>query len=267
MSRIKVVFVGLLIIAGLLVADSGSSVHAYIPDPRTFIAGDNVFYAYLRSGEKLNVNFNRANQPPIGETTPQQISMTVDAPGLSEQACTIPANIPLGNGCSFNLTAVKDGIWRVNFELPANALIDPTISSTIKWGADLFNWNITVSDSGGEKPGRVWSELYGIAQEYPRSALADLTFYYVSEDGYIYRVLYRGFNGIFAILSADAYGNVKAGTCETAYQSVDANNSAIKPAFGSCGGGATKNFLSNLLMICQRRQPVGMEHRTGFGLI
>ncbi len=210
---------------------------AFSSNPKTFITGDNVFYIYVVSGEKVKINFTRANQAEPTGIQPQQVTISVDAPGEQQKSCVMPANIPVGQGCDFGtLTASKTGIWRVNFDLPDNAHIHPEVASTVRWGANHFAWNITVSDSAGEKQGRTWSELYAIRQPAPKEYLADLTFYYESEDGYLYRAIYRGYNGQLSTLSADAFGVVERGTCTAAYQSITTNNTTMVPSFGSCGG-------------------------------
>jgi hypothetical protein len=215
----------------------GPQAHAFSSNPKTYITGDNTFYVYVVSGEKVNINFTHANQAEPTGIQPQPVTVTVDAPGEQQKTCLMPANIPIGQGCNFsNLVASKTGIWRVVFGLPSNAHVHPEVASSVHWGANHFSWNITVSDSTGEKPGRTWSELYAIRQPAPAAYLADLTFYYESEDGYLYRAIYRGYNGQLSTLSADAFGVVKAGTCTAAYQSIASGTTTMVPSFGSCGG-------------------------------
>lgn len=236
MSTIGKLFVGVVALLGLVATLGGASVHAAGSNGKTFLAGDNIFYAYVESGEKVTINFNRSDQKDQTGIPPQPVTVTVDAPGLAKQSCVIPTNVPTGQGCGFTLAAAKDGIWRINFQLPANAYVHKEVAEKVKWNANLFNWNITVNDNTGERKGRLWSELYGIRQQPPASFLTDLTFYYQSEDGYLYRVIYRGYHGQFSTLSADAFGIVKKGECTTAYQSIATNNGTMMPSFGECGG-------------------------------
>ncbi len=206
-------------------------------NPKTFITGDNTFYAYVVSGEKVNINFIKASQSESTSIQKEPVTIVIDAPGETPRTCALPATVADGTGCTFSdLVASKTGIWRISFQLPKTAHVHGDVASTVHWGANHFNWNITVKDSIGEKKGRVWSELYAIRQPAPASFLTDLTFYYESEDGYLYRAIYRGYNGQLSTLSADAFGIVKAGTCVAAYESIQANNTKMRPSFGNCGG-------------------------------
>lgn len=231
----KIIF-GFLAIISLAAVNGVSNASAFSSNPKTFVSGDNAFYAYVESGEKVSVNFNKSDQKEPSGIKAQPITVTADAPGMAQQSCVIPVNVPVGGGCSFNIVAVKNGVWRINFQLPAGSHVHSEVAASVKWNANLFNWNITVTDNGVEKKGRLWSELYAIRQPPPPSFLTDLSFYYMSEDGYLYRVIYRGYNGQLSTLSADAFGIVKKGGCVTAYQSIATSNAEMTPSFGSCGG-------------------------------
>lgn len=228
-------FLGILVSIGLTIL-SAPFAGAFSSDPRTFISGDNVFYAYVESGEKVQLSFVKSEHREPSGLAPKPITVTVDAPGAQPQTCVIAATVAVGQGCTMTSTAVKNGIWRIHFQLPPDAHVHPEVSSNVKWNGNLFSWNITVSDSAGEKKGRLWSELYAIRQPPPASFLTDLTFHYMSEDGYLYKVVYRGYNGQISTLSADAFGVIKNGDCVTAYQSIATGNTEMKPSFGSCGG-------------------------------
>lgn len=235
MGKLKYIAAIMALFAAVFAA--APHVSAFSSNPKTFITGDNVFYIYAVSGEKVNINFTKENQSEPTGIQPQQVIVSVDAPGEQQKNCIMPAKIPVGQGCNFGtLTASKTGIWRVTFDLPDNAHVHPEVASSVRWGANHFSWNITVADSAGEKQGRTWSELYAIRQPAPRAFLADLTFYYESEDGYLYRAIYRGYNGQLSTLSADAFGVIKRGTCTAAYQSITSNNTTMVPSFGTCGG-------------------------------
>lgn len=234
MSVIRI-FLGLLVAIVATLA-SGTVASAFSSDPKTFVSGDNIFYAYVESGEKVGINFTKSPEREPSGIRGQQITLTVDAPGMSPQSCVIPANVPVGAGCNLNLTAAKNGIWRINFQLPEGSHVHPEVPARVKWNGNLFNWNITVSNGGGEQKGRLWSELYAIRQPSPPSFLTDITLHYISEDGYLYRVIYRGYNGQLSTLSADAFGIVRKGECVTAYQSIATGNPDMMPSFGSCGG-------------------------------
>lgn len=235
MSGMGKFFYGILVSIGLAVL-SAPLAGAFSSDPRTFVSGDNVFYAYVESSEKVNIGFVKSEHREPSGMASKQITVTVNAPGMQPQTCVIPANVSIGQGCNMSLTAVKNGIWRINFQLPQDAYVHSEVSSNVRWNGNLFSWNITVSDGSGEKKGRLWSELYAIRQPAPPRFLADLTFHYMSEDGYLYKVVYRGYNGQISTLSADAFGVIRNGDCVTAYQSIATSNAEMKPSFGSCGG-------------------------------
>lgn len=213
------------------------TVGALTSNPKTYITGDNVFYAYVIAGEKVSVDFTKVDQIEPTSIVKEPVTVTVDAPGMESKTCSMPAAIANGAGCKFaDLTAVKTGIWRISFHLPKEAHVHADVASSVHWGANHFSWAIGIKDSIGEKKGRVWSELYAIRQPAPSSFLADLTFYYLSENGYLYRAIYRGYNGQLSTLSADAFGIVRKGTCTAAYESIQVSNTDMVPSFGSCGG-------------------------------
>lgn len=221
---------------GAIVANAAPT-QAYTADPKTLVSADNIFYAYVESGEKVAINFTKSPHTEPSGIPGKPITVTVNAPGAAPQTCVIPANIPVGQGCDLNLMAVKNGIWRINFSLPPDSHVHTEVSSAVRWNGNLFNWSITVSDGGGEKRGRLWSELYAIRQPAPRQFLTDLELHYISEDGYLYKVLYRGYNGQISTLSADAFGIVHdAEECVTAYRSIAVGNAEMMPSFGRCGG-------------------------------
>ena len=235
MSGMGKFFYGILVSVGLA-ALSAPLAGAFSSDPRTFVSGDNTFYAYVETGEKVNIGFAKSEHREPSGMAPKPITVTVNAPGAQPQTCVIPVNVPIGQGCNMALTAVKNGIWRINFQLPQDAHVHPEVSSNVRWNGNLFSWNVTVSEGGIEKKGRLWSELYAIRQPAPPRFLADFTFHYMSEDGYLYKVVYRGYNGQISTLTADAFGVVQNGECVTAYQSIATSNTTMKPSFGSCGG-------------------------------
>ena len=236
MSVIRNLLLMAITVIGAVMATAAPA-QAYTADPKTFVSGDNIFYAYVESGETVAINFAKSPEREQSGIAGKPITVTVNAPGAEPQICVIPPNVPLGQGCNLNLKAVKDGIWQINFRLPADSHVHNEVSSNVRWNGNLFNWSITVSDSGGERKGRLWSELYAIRQPAPQQFVTDLSLHYISEDGYLYRVVYRGYNGQISTLSADAFGIVrKSEECVTAYQSINVGNPSMEPSFGKCGG-------------------------------
>lgn len=213
------------------------SVHALSSNPKLFISADNTFYAYVKGGETVSAAFLRVDQNEPFDTVRGDVTVTVDGPGIEQKKCVIPKDVAIGQGCRFTpVTADKSGIWRIQFSVPENARTYMEVSPDVKWAKNLFNWNITVSGSDGtEKHGRIWTERYAIRQPAPSSFLVDLVYYYISEDGYIYKATTRGYNGQISTLSADSIGIRSGKGCISAYQSAEVSSDKFSPALGSCG--------------------------------
>lgn len=205
-------------------------------DPRIFISADNTFYAYVKGGETISAAFARTGADEQFNTVQGDVTVTMDGPGVSQQKCILSKDLAIGQGCSIAPQAAQQtGIWRIQFAAPSNALPYPQVSKEVKWGKNLFNWNIAVKSNGVEQPGRLWTERYAIRQPAPARYLADMTHYYVSEDGYIYKAIEYGYNGQISTLSADAIGIRSGNDCVSAYQSVDVDSAKYSPALGVCG--------------------------------
>ena len=231
--------IGIAVFAALVgVVAGGQTAHAVGSDDKTFINGDNTFYAYARAGETIDVAFVRTALEDETGLAPLDITVTLDGPKLPTQTCTISKDVPIGQGCAFaNVTAPKTGIYRIAFTLPANAPPYPQVAPFVHWQGHLFSWKVAVHDGTTEKKGRVWSELYAIRQPSDASYINDFQFYYISQSGYTYRVTYEGYNGQISTLSADGVGNRSGKKCTSVYQSIDTSDTTKSPAFGTCGGG------------------------------
>lgn len=225
----------LMAIATLAVA--GHPVQALSSDPKTFISADNTFYAYVKAGETIEAAFARVDQNEPFNTTREDVTITIDGPGIAQQKCVAVKTVAIGQGCTFvPVTAQKSGIWRIQFDVPEPAKAYPEVSPDVRWGANLFSWNITVKSGSDEQHGRLWTERYALRQPAAASYATDFTYYYVSEDGYVYRAIYKGYNGQISTLSADGVGLRAVNTCESAYRSADVSDTKYAPAFGGCGG-------------------------------
>ena len=228
----------LIIILSLvgLVSIGAQPAQALSSDPKQFISADNTFYAYVNAGETVSAAFTRVNQEEPFDTIRGDVTITVDGPAMQQQRCVVPANVAIGQGCSFAAQAAqKSGIWRIQFAVPAAARTYREVSPDVRWAKNLFSWNITVNGSDGEQHGRVWTERYAIRQPAASSFIDDFVSYYISEDGYIYRATNHGYNGQISTLSADSVG-IRSGTdCISAYQSTDVGNTKYSPALGTCG--------------------------------
>ncbi|OGL21518.1 hypothetical protein A2707_05790 [Candidatus Saccharibacteria bacterium RIFCSPHIGHO2_01_FULL_45_15] len=221
----------------LLASITTSSASAVGSTPKQAISGDNIFYAYIKAGEIMSASFSKTDRTePVG--FPKQIvTVALDGPGLTQQKCEIAKEVAVGQGCAFtNVTAPQTGVYRISFTLPSDAPIYKEVSPTVRWGGNLFNWDISIRDGTSEKTGRLWSELYAVRQQNNAADAEDLTYYYMSEAGYLYKAVYKGFNGQIATLSADAFGNRKNNECVSIYRSIEVTDTKNSPAFGTCQG-------------------------------
>lgn len=240
-SYLRRTILKLTIIVGFAVAGlaalPGGTVDAVSSNPKLFVSGDNTFYAYVIGGEKLSASFIKSSEnEPVG-LVKHDIAVTLDGPGLQTQTCTIPSAVATDQGCAFaDITAPQTGIYRVVFKLPDSAKPYPEVSPVVKWGGNLFSWDITIKDGSTKKTGRVWSELYAVRQPIAESSVADLIYHYVSESGAIYRASYKGYNGQISTFSADAVGVRSGKECQSSYQSIDVTDEKRSPSFGTCGG-------------------------------
>lgn len=233
MKRVFVFLVALTIAFSLVPLQQAQALSS---DTKMFISADNTFYAYIKAGETISASFLRVNQDEPFDTPREDVTITIDGPSAEQQTCVAPKDVPIGQGCTFApQTAQKTGIWRVQFEVPSTAKSYQEVSPDVQWGKNLFSWNIAVRSGTEEQKGRIWTERYSIRQPAAISYTTNFIYYYISEDGYIYRANYKGFNGQISTLSADGVGLRKAKTCESAYRSADVADVKFTPALGSCG--------------------------------
>lgn len=209
---------------------------AYSPGPKQFINADNTFYVYVKAGEKVSASFLRFVHEEIFNTIRGDIAVTIEGPDIQPETCILSKDLASGQGCRFEpKQATKTGIWRVNFQAPEGSNTFDQVSPTVRWTKNWFSWNITVMGENGESKGRIWTERYALRQPPAPEYKDDFTHYYVSEDGYIYRAVTRGYNGQISILSADSIGIRKGKDCVSAYQSSEVSSKEFSPALGSCG--------------------------------
>lgn len=224
----------IIVIASLLYVQTAA---ATASNPKMFISGDNTFYIYAKGGESINVSFIREGLQAPGNMKLEDVATSLSGPGLEQKTCALPKTTAVGQGCKYDaVIAPQTGIYSIQFKLPDTALSYEQVSPAVKWGLSLYSWNIIVKDGAVEKTGRVWSELYAIRQPDPAEYLANLSYYYMSEGGYLYKASYKGYNGQISTLSADAVGIRKGTTCQSAYQSIQVTSTEMSPSFGACGG-------------------------------
>ena len=230
------IVIGLLLGVFGIIAAAPSSVSALSSGSKIFISADNTFYSYVKGGETLSAAFLRVNQDEPFDTVRGDVTVTVDGPGIEQQKCIIPKEVPIGEGCRIAaITAPQTGIWRVQFAVPADARTYQEVSPDVKWAKNLFKWNITVKSGTEEQHGRTWTERYAIRQPAAASYIDDLTNYYISEDGYIYRAISKGYNGQISTLSADSVGIRTGDKCVSVYRSTEVGDTKYSPALGKCG--------------------------------
>lgn len=212
------------------------NVAAFSPGNKQYISADNTFYVYVKSGESISASFLRFIHEEVFNTIRGDVKITLEGPDAQPQTCIASKDAAAGEGCRFApRQASKTGIWRIIFDVPAGSRAFEEVSPTVRWTTNWFSWDITVTGSSGEVHGRIWTERYALRQPPETYYIDDFTHYYVSEDGYLYRVITRGYNGQISILSADSIGIRKGKECTSAYQSTEVANSEYSPAAGTCG--------------------------------
>lgn len=238
MKRIRLfqyALVSLMVIVGL--AAVAPHAGALPSNKKMFVSGDNEFFIYAKGGEKITANFIRSDQREPGGIPPEDIAVMLEGPDLQPQRCTLLKAVAIGEGCGFsNLLAPKTGVYKLSFKLPDTARLYAEVSPNVRWGGNLFSWNIAVADETGVKTGRIWSELYAVRQPEPAEFAADFTYYYMSENGFLYKASYKGYNGQISMLSADAVGMRVGDKCESAYRSIEVSDPNTSPSLGACGG-------------------------------
>ena len=211
MCRAKV-FVAALVCLSAAATSMSLPASAETPPPSTEIRHGNTFYAYVGPGENLDVSFTKGADLAGG----LPVTITVRGPGGVAQTCALSGTEPVGTGCTFaDLTSAIPGVWEIVFDAPVVVPGDPAPPS-----ADRYVWDIAVQSGTTDVPGRVWTNQYQMAHAGPANT-TDFTFYYQSEQGFLYEAEYMGYNGVDSTFSSNATGNALTGTCTPAYESFD----------------------------------------------
>lgn len=229
-----------IVVSVLWVAGSHAGfAHALSSGSQRFVSADNTFYVYVKAGESISASFLRSTYDEVRDVPSTDITITVSRPGGKEKRCTIKSDIAVGKGCAFApMVADMTGIWSISFVPAKGAKPYDEVSPDVRWQKHLFTWDVTVKGDGGEQHGRMWTERYAFRQPTSNqlpSVTGDFTYYYVSEDGYIYKNTDRQYNGQVSILLADSVGIRKTGECVSAYHSTEVSDKNFSPALGSCG--------------------------------
>jgi hypothetical protein len=182
----------------------------------TLIRVTQTFSAYVGAGENLDIAFEKVFDDADGVDA----VITVRGPNGSEVDCTVADAEPAGSTCDWaNLTGMP-GVWEIDFVTGGGASAD-----------DQYAWDITVQTAlSVDVPGRVWSDHYWMTQQGSGSS-ADIEFWYLSEQGFLYDVEYGDYHGIDSLFTANATGNALDGTCVSAYESYDLIGPFADPGF------------------------------------
>lgn len=162
------------------------------------VAASNEFYAYVKAGEQLWIDYN-LNSGVRGVTDQDGKTVTPGADGY------YPA-------------ATADGVWKIAYEPTTD------VSGWIFGGPDKGDqkWNMGVYTGNDRHPGRLWVKRLQMSQRYDGGfservlggKAGSLTLYPVSSSGYIYKVVLKNINGIESVISATSSGINKVSTVD-----------------------------------------------------
>ncbi|TQL79636.1 hypothetical protein FB566_5246 [Stackebrandtia endophytica] len=177
-------------------------------------------YAWSDEGETVDVNFERAR---ITEKVKQDGTVVVTDPsGEVRGECVIKKSGKSGKSCDLSdLAAPSAGIWRVDYRASGDGKAIPA------------NWNVAVNAGGRPISGRVWTDRYQVYQDPGDGARIDL--YYVSEGGYQYRAVFRGYNGLWSKFEAGVAGLTRPDTCQPLNHSPGGMSGDFSTDLAACG--------------------------------
>ena len=170
---------------GAHVGEVGSAYAESSPEGVPVMAGEKMF-VYVKAGEHLHIKaqdgFVSSVQDPDGKT------VTVPESG------DFPA-------------AEKDGVWSVSTNRYVGEGQD-AVRNGVKWNIGA------VDASGAEKHGRVWAERVGVRQwwegDFSENSLgthaSDITLWTVTDTGYLYKLQFKGYNGLESVITATSSG-------------------------------------------------------------
>lgn len=184
------------------------------------------FNAYANAGETITANFARTSKPYSGSSS--QTFQLTDPQNVVRWTCTL-ARPDLTGNCAVNQPVDVSGVWRLNYTTDSSADLD----------VYFYSWNVTVAQGATPILGRVYTGAYNAAQVPTISPPADLTFWVVTDAGYVYEMNLREYNGVYSAIRANSTGNVLAGTCTPTYESVE-----MRPPYNSSGCAAQRLFFA-----------------------
>ena len=162
------------------------------------VAASNEFYAYVKAGEQLWIDYN-LNSGVRGVTDQDGKTVTAGSDGY------YPA-------------ATADGVWKIAYEPTTD------VSGWIFGGPDKGDqkWNMGVYTGNTRHEGRLWVKRLQMSQRYDGGFservlggnAGSLTLYPVSSSGYIYKVDIKNINGIESVISATSSGVNRVSTVD-----------------------------------------------------
>lgn len=182
---------------GSHVGEIGSAYAEKKPDEIP-VAASNEFYAYVKAGEQLWIDYN-LNSGVRGVTDQDGKTVTAGSDGY------YPA-------------ATADGVWKIAYEPTTD------VSGYIFNEADKGDqkWVMGVYSGNTRHEGRLWVKRLNMSQRYDGTFsertlggnAGSLTLYPVSSSGYVYKVVLKGINGLESVISATSSGINKVSTVD-----------------------------------------------------
>lgn len=198
----------ILVSVAAVVLVAGPSAQAEVNPSNGYVRSSQTWYVYVQAGETISSVLTKVRTAPGGNFDPQVVVTGPD--GVVANTCTMTSATPDGTACSYSSVASTTGVWSVTIPRPAVGTSDQSLVG--------MSWDISARSAGGVViPGRVWSLDYAQYDFLPGAV--DLSLFYLSEQGYQYRIDRRGMNGLDSHFTANAFGNVDPATCGSAHLS------------------------------------------------
>ena len=162
------------------------------------VAASNEFYAYVKAGEQLWIDYN-LNSGVRGVTDQDGKTVTAGSDGY------YPA-------------ATADGVWKIAYEPTTD--VSGYIFNTADKGDQ--KWVMGVYSGNTRHEGRLWVKRLNMSQRYDGTFsertlggnAGSLTLYPVSSSGYVYKVVLKDINGLESVISATSSGINKVSTVD-----------------------------------------------------
>lgn len=200
-------------------ADDKTGTDKFLGGSSFAVQSGTTFYAWANAGDTVGVDFVKADIDEDVEV--DGVLDVVDPAGEQRAECVIEHD-GKAEPCSFgDLSSSTAGIWRIDYRSAGDAKAIPA------------HWNITVSAEGENVAGRVWTDRYNVYQDPGAGARIDL--YYLSQLGFQYKAVYRGYNGGWSSFEAGTAGLTHAGTCEPINHSPGGMKGDFDTDLAACG--------------------------------